>query len=165
VIKSSQKFTAFIALGSNLGDRNANITQAIALLSALQGCRIEKISSVYETEAVNMPIGTPPFLNAVVCMVGVGLDAQGLLEYLQLIEQRDFNRSDKGGNLSRGMDLDLLLYNDDIIQTEHLIVPHPRLHERYFVLAPLAEIAPSQVIPTLGCTVTTLLTAVTKGSS
>lgn len=165
MIKSPQKFIAFIALGSNLGDRAANITRAIVLLSALPGCRVEKASSVYETEAVDMPVGTPPFLNAVVCMAGVGFDSQRLLEHLQLIEQRDFNRSGKGGNLSRGMDLDLLLYNDDVIQTEQLIVPHPRLHERYFVLAPLAEIAPDLVVPTLGSTVAKLLTAVTQGNS
>lgn len=65
MIKSPQKFIAFIALGSNLGDRAANITRAIALLSALPGCRVEKASSVYETEAVHMPVGTPSFFSSI----------------------------------------------------------------------------------------------------
>jgi 2-amino-4-hydroxy-6-hydroxymethyldihydropteridine diphosphokinase len=142
-----------IALGSNLGDRESLLGLAQSrlrlLLSDLQS------SSTYETDPVGVSGHQPKFLNAAV--VGeTTMTARGLLMALQLIE-RDAGRERPFPGAPRTLDLDLLLYGDQIIDEPDLAVPHPRFRERRFVLEPLAEIAPHLKDPVTGKTVAELL--------
>ncbi len=138
-----------IALGSNLGDRRAHLESAVERLRALlSGLRV---SSVLETEPVDVPEPQPPFLNAAV--VGeTTLPPGALLVQLMAIE-RERGRERTGVRSPRTLDLDLILYGDLIVDSPALTVPHPRLHERAFVLVPLAEIAPDVKDPRSGRTI------------
>ncbi len=147
---------AYIALGSNLGDRELNLLQAVSELGRLPGCRVTALSRFYETAAVGMPPGTPQFLNAVL-RLATSLPPGELLDRMLRIEQQRFGRTASPVPVSRRMDLDLLLYGQQVIREPSLTVPHPRLAERRFVLEPLVEIAPDLVEPISGCTVAQLL--------
>jgi 2-amino-4-hydroxy-6-hydroxymethyldihydropteridine diphosphokinase len=131
---------AFIGLGSNLGDRAHNLRQAVKRLAELPDTRVVAESRVIETAPVNAPAGSPPFLNAVV-RVQTGLTPDQLLKGLLAIE-RDMGRDRAGQprNAPRILDLDVLLYGDRVIDQPNLQVPHPRMHEREFVLRPLVEL-------------------------
>src|SRR5262245_20874548 len=129
--------TAYIALGSNLGDRYANLSAAVRRLRAEPGLRVIDRSAVYETAPVNCPPGSGAFLNAVVA-IETDRSPESLLELLRRIE-REGGRVRTELNAPRTLDLDLLLYGDQVINTPDLVVPHPRMHERAFVLVPLAE--------------------------
>ncbi|MCS6864493.1 MAG: 2-amino-4-hydroxy-6-hydroxymethyldihydropteridine diphosphokinase [Gemmataceae bacterium] len=131
---------AYLALGSNLGDRFAQLAAAIRRLRAEPGIRVHAVSSFYATAPVDCPPGSGEFLNAVVA-VETRRSPHDLLQWLLQIE-RQFGRQRGEPNAPRTLDLDLLLYDDNIITSEELTVPHPRMHERAFVLVPLAEIAP-----------------------
>jgi 2-amino-4-hydroxy-6-hydroxymethyldihydropteridine diphosphokinase len=135
---------AFVGLGANLGDPVAQVTQAMADLAALDATRVVRSSSLYRTA----PIGhaaQPEFVNAVV-LLDTGLPPRRLLDALLDIE-RAAGRERSFPNAPRRLDLDLLLYGEQRIDAPGLVVPHPRMHERAFVLAPLAEIAPDAVVP------------------
>lgn len=147
---------AYIALGSNLGDRELNLLRAVSELGRLPGCRVTALSRFYETSPVGMPDGTPSFLNGVL-RLSTGLGPRDLLAELQRIEQQVFGRSASATPVSRRMDLDLLLYGDQLLDEPDLTVPHPRLAQRRFVLQPLAEIAPDLVEPLSGTTISSLL--------
>lgn len=151
----AQNITAYVALGSNLGDRRANLCGAIDALNAHQRIDVAGGSTFIETD----PVGGPPdqgrFLNAVV-KVETTLSPHELHDVLVKIEA-DFGRTRTVPNAPRTLDLDLLLYGDQCINTETLTVPHPRMHQRRFVLEPLAEIAPISRHPVLNQTAAEIL--------
>jgi 3-oxoacyl-[acyl-carrier protein] reductase len=130
--------TAYLALGSNLGDRWANLTAAVRRLRAEPGVRVIATSEVYETAPLDCPPGSGDYLNSVVA-VETDTSPEDLLKLLHRIEHA-FGRVRTEVNAPRTLDLDLLLYGDRVIDTPELVVPHPRMHERDFVLAPLAEL-------------------------
>ena len=138
---------AYIALGSNLGDRAALLASAIGALRATDGVRVTAVSPVYETEPVSgLPQG--PYLNAVVC-IETTLSARALLERQLAIESAAGRRRGPEPGAPRTLDLDLLLYGQHRISEPELVVPHPRLHERAFVLEPLRDIAAELLHPVL----------------
>lgn len=138
---------AYVALGANLADPVAQIRRALGALEAIPDSRLTRRSSLYRTA----PIGIhdqPDFINAV-AEVRTALPAGELLEALFDIEAQ-FGRRRDYHHAPRTLDLDLLLYNDAVIDTPRLTLPHPRVHLRAFVLAPLVEIAPDCTIPRRG---------------
>ncbi|MEP7300916.1 MAG: 2-amino-4-hydroxy-6-hydroxymethyldihydropteridine diphosphokinase [Caldimonas sp.] len=146
---------AFIGLGSNLGDRRATLERAFSAIAALPGTREVARSSLYQSAPLQA--GGGDYLNAVV-EVRTTLAPPALLQALQAIETR-FGRERPFANAPRTLDLDLLLYGTLQCAGAGLVVPHPRLHERAFVLVPLAEIAPGVRVPGRGA-VDALLPAV-----
>jgi len=128
--------TAYIGVGSNVGNRKVNIEKAIELVKAIEGVKFEKSSSIYETESVGC-VAQEKFLNGV-CKLATTLEPFKLLEELKKIE-KILGRKEKGKNLPRTIDLDILLFGDKKISTEDLKIPHPRMHEREFVLKGLRE--------------------------
>ena len=144
--------TCHIGIGSNLGDREANITKSIKLIK--KKCRIAEISSIYETEPVGFK-NQEWFLNCAV-KIQTKLSAEELLDFLQSIEKM-LNKKIKIKNGPRTIDLDILFFNDGIIRKKNLVVPHPRLHKRLFVLKPLGEINPKLKHPLLKKTIKEIL--------
>jgi 2-amino-4-hydroxy-6-hydroxymethyldihydropteridine diphosphokinase len=142
-------------LGSNLGNPTQTVEDAIEALAALRGSLLKAISSLFRTAPVGLS-KQPDFINAVVAL-DTRLGPRELLDELFAVEAR-FGRQRSMKNAPRTLDLDLLLYGDTIMDDPALTLPHPRMHERAFVLAPLAEIAPDLVIPGRG-PVATLLAA------
>ena len=136
----------WIALGANLGDTAAALDAASAALDRLPRTRLLRRSSLYRSAPVDAT--GPDYLNAV-AEIETGLGAEELLAQLHAIEQRQ-GRVRTLRNAPRTLDLDLLLYGDETIATPALTVPHPRLHERAFVLVPLHELAPDLVVPGRG---------------
>jgi 2-amino-4-hydroxy-6-hydroxymethyldihydropteridine diphosphokinase len=146
---------AYIALGSNLGDRRKYLDAAIERLRARSGVAVTKISNYHETDPVGGPAGQSKYLNAV-AQVRTTLEPRALLRTLLAIEA-DMGRVRAERFGPRTIDLDVLLYGVAIINEDDLNVPHPRMHERSFVLAPLVEIAPLAVHPVLQSTAVDLL--------
>ena len=138
---------AYVALGANIGEPVAHLRAAVADLDALPGTRVVARSSLYRSAPVGL-VDQPDFINAVVA-VDTALEALPLLRTLLAIEARH-GRVRSVPNAPRTLDLDLLLYGEAVVGGAELTLPHPRMHERAFVLAPLAEIAPSLVIPGRG---------------
>jgi len=134
----------FLALGSNLGDKEKNILDSLKLLE--ENCVISKLSSLIKTKPVGF-LEQPDFLNGVVGIETV-LTTRELLDHCLAIEKK-LGRMRTIKNGPRTIDLDILFYGDEIIADEDLIIPHPRLQERRFVLEPLAEIAPEFVHPVM----------------
>ena len=130
---------AYVGIGSNLDDPRAQVLKALAELDALPHTRVVKKSSLYRTA----PLGyaeQPDFINAV-ARLETGLPAERLLDALQEIETRH-GRKRSFSNAPRSLDLDILLFGDLVLRTSSLEIPHPRMHERAFVLKPLLEISP-----------------------
>jgi 2-amino-4-hydroxy-6-hydroxymethyldihydropteridine diphosphokinase len=139
---------AYVALGSNLGDRAAHLERALAALRETAGVELLAVSSLHETE----PVGGPPqgpYLNAAAAL-RTRLGPRALLERLQAIEAAAGRRRGPERAAPRTLDLDLIFYGSRRIDEPGLVVPHPRCHQRAFVLAPLREIAPDFVHPGLG---------------
>ncbi len=139
-----QPVTAYLGLGSNLGDRLDHLRQGVELLQSHPAIRITRISSVYETAPVG-PVEQPDFLN-LVAAADTTLSPEELLSVAQEIERRLHRvRTIRWG--PRTLDIDILLYGDRILHREELTIPHPRMEERAFVLIPLLEVAGNLRIP------------------
>lgn len=151
----SNNHAVYVALGSNLGDREANIKKALALLIETPHLFVRRISSFVENPAVGGPDDSPDFLNAAVELTTT-LSPHALMKRLLEIEREMGRTRDKKWE-PRPIDLDLLLFGDQIISDDTLIVPHPLMHERRFVIEPLAEIAPNVVHPTLEIPISIIL--------
>jgi 2-amino-4-hydroxy-6-hydroxymethyldihydropteridine diphosphokinase len=146
--------TVYLSLGSNLANRQANLDMALKLLS--ERMRMGKVSSIYDTE----PLGNtnqPRFLN-LACEVSTRLTPDGLLALAKGIE-RKMGRYSRSGE-PRVIDIDILFYGDKVMDTRDLVIPHPKIEERSFVLVPLAEIAPDLVHPVLKKTIKELNQAI-----
>ncbi|HEY2909944.1 MAG TPA: 2-amino-4-hydroxy-6-hydroxymethyldihydropteridine diphosphokinase [Gemmataceae bacterium] len=152
--------TAWLGLGSNLGDRAATLRAALRRLRAEPGIRLAASSHFYETTPVDCPLGSPSFLNAAAA-VETDRSPDELLRFLHEVE-RQFGRVRTEPNAPRSLDLDLLLYDDRIIDTPELVIPHPRMHERSFVLVPLAEFAGHVVHPVVKQTIQALADSLEK---
>jgi len=149
--------TVYLALGANIGDRRGNLAAALQRLREVM--EIEIISSIYETDPVGY-IDQPRFLN-IVCRGKTWLQAENLLKYAKEIEFA-IGRRPSFRNGPRPIDIDILLYDDLKLEQEHLTIPHPRMRERAFVLAPLSEIAPEVIDPVSGKTAQELLAGVSQ---
>ena len=147
--------TIYLGLGSNLGDRKANLKKALQLLG--QTLSVEQLSSVYETPPVAHE-EQPLFLNAV-CRVATEIGPFQLLSLIKGIEVA-LDRVPSFPNAPRTIDIDILLYGNLVIEAPQLLIPHPRLEERAFVLVPLAEIAPDLIHPVSGRSIQKLASAV-----
>lgn len=139
---------AFIALGANLGNAREALSDAIVRINQEKEIKVTKCSSFYRTDPIDS--SGPDYINAV-AKVQTSLSAPELLQTLLDIE-KEFGRERPAGihNAPRTMDLDLLLYGQEVYQTEFLTLPHPRMHERAFVLVPLCEISSHTLIPGKG---------------
>lgn len=155
--------TAYVGLGSNLGDREGILRSAADAIAALRGISGVRVSALRETAPWGDDSrGQPLYLNGVL-EIRTELPPEDLLRSLQEIEDR-FGRARPYRGAPRTLDLDLLLYGDRVIRTPNLEVPHPRLAERRFVLEPLSELAPDLAVPPSGVPVRSLLAAL-PGSS
>ncbi|HUY28136.1 MAG TPA: 2-amino-4-hydroxy-6-hydroxymethyldihydropteridine diphosphokinase [Candidatus Binataceae bacterium] len=153
---------AFIGIGTNLGDRAVNYREAIVRIAQIPDSRIVRQSSIYETEPVGDLKGA--FLNGVV-EVETEITADVMMRRLLTIERVMGRKRVRGKKLARGkyrpriIDLDLLFFNKETIDTRILTVPHPRLHERLFVLAPMSELAPALIHPKLNKSISEIISA------
>ncbi len=137
---------AFVGLGANLGDARATLEAAFVALAGIERTRLLRRSSIYRSAPIDS--SGPDYLNAV-AELQTALDAQSLLARLQAIEAQH-GRERPYRNAPRTLDLDLLLHDEQVLDTPALVLPHPRLHLRAFVLRPLAELAPDLQVPGRG---------------
>ncbi|MET0626352.1 MAG: 2-amino-4-hydroxy-6-hydroxymethyldihydropteridine diphosphokinase [Pyrinomonadaceae bacterium] len=155
--RGDETVRAYVGMGSNLGDRAGNLLAGVrGMLAANLG--VERLSSVYETDPVGVEEEQPAFLNVVARLCAPLPPPVELLRVLLDVEH-DAGRRRTRPLAPRTLDLDLLLYGDERLETDVLTLPHPRLHQRRFVLAPLAELAPHARHPVLGKTFAELLAA------
>jgi len=158
---ANDEFTphAFIALGANLGDAPATVRRALRRLEALSAAPLLR-SSLWRSSPVDCPPGSPAFVNAVAGLTPPpGETPETLLAKLQALEREFGRRPKQVRNEPRPLDLDLLAFGVETRATPALTLPHPRVHERRFVLAPLAEVAPDLVLPGQTQSVAALLAA------
>ena len=151
--------TVYLGLGSNMGERQNNLEKAMEYLS--QRMRIEKRSSIYDTAPIG-DIDQPRFLN-MACQVATSIPPETLLFLIKGIETK-VGRTAAPRNSPRIIDIDILLYDDRIIDTPDLKIPHPRMTERAFVLMPLAEIAADALHPVKNQTIKDLLKLIREGT-
>lgn len=151
----AEQHQVFLGLGSNLGDRQQNLAQALQLIHSFTV--IQRLSSIYETKPVGY-LDQPDFLN-LVCQATTALSPTTLLQSVKQIEKK-LGRQASFRNAPRVIDVDILIYEDLVLESLNLTIPHPRLAERAFVLVPLAEIAPDLTHPVLKCSIRDLLHSV-----
>lgn len=147
----TEPVTIYLSLGSNMGDREENLDKALDFLT--QRMKTGKVSSIYDTD----PVGNtnqPRFLN-MVCQAFTRMAPDGLLALAKGIESK-MGRSSQSGE-PRPIDIDILLYGEEVLETPELVIPHPRMMQRAFVLVPLSEIAPDLVHPVSGKTIKELM--------
>lgn len=145
---------AYIGLGTNLGDRHRNLERAVELLPS-EGVVVESLSGIYETEPWGFESETS-FLN-MAASLETDIPPEELMKYLLSLEAIMGRIREGRGYRARVIDIDLLFYDNLVIETPHLTLPHPLLHRRYFVLKPLSDIAPGLRHPVLGLTVAEML--------
>jgi 2-amino-4-hydroxy-6-hydroxymethyldihydropteridine diphosphokinase len=150
--------TAVVGLGSNMGDREFFLQEAVSLLSHPNGIRMQALSSIYQTQPLDVPMPQGDYLNQVVVM-HTELSAAGLLERCQSIEGHLGRPADHKAGLPRVIDLDIITYGATVCKREDLTLPHPRYYQRKFVLVPLAEVMPEFRDPVTGETISAMLTA------
>ena len=154
---TSSPAIAFIALGSNLGDSQSVLREAIQQLQAISRQPLVQ-SSLWQTSPVDCPPGSPPFVNAVVALVpGAQETPESLFAKLQAMEKEFGRQPKKVLNEPRPLDLDLIAFGREMRNTPELTLPHPRAHLRRFVLQPLSEIAPRLILPGQAKTIAELL--------
>jgi len=151
--------TAYLSLGSNLGDRESNLQAAVSRLKDLG--KVAAVSSLYETEPVDLA-AQPWFLNCVVALETEKMPKQFMSQLLSIEQSMGRKRLQPKG--PRIIDLDILLFGNSVVDTKGLTIPHPAMHERRFVLEPLAEIAPEQRHPVFKRTVRELRDALPTGT-
>ena len=154
----SEPVVVYLGLGSNMGNRRDNLDKGLQLLSQRE--QVGQVSSIYDTEPVGNP-AQPRFLN-LVCQIYTRLAPMELLTLVKGIESK-LGRTLGESNAPRPIDIDILFYGDQIIENSKLVIPHPRLAERAFVLVPLAELAPELAHPVSGKTIEELLQGLKKG--
>jgi len=149
--------TAYIALGSNLGDRGETLMAAIKMISEIDNVEVQRISQFIETEPVGGPADQGKYYNAV-AQIATTLEPLELLHRLQAVERALGRRRENETRWgARTCDLDILLMDDVVMETDELTIPHPRMQQRLFVLRPLVELAPQVVHPVLNKTARDLL--------
>jgi len=154
---SDEAVEVYLGLGSNMGDRQGNLSRALDLLS--RKLQMGEVSSMYDTEPIGN-VDQPHFLN-MVCQVYTRLAPPALLALAKGIEIK-LGRASGKPNAPRPIDIDILFYGDQVIETPELVIPHPRLMKRAFVLVPLAEVAPNFKHPVFQKTVKELLERITE---
>ena len=148
---------AFIALGSNLGDAPRNVLAAMDRLQRFSADPLLR-SSLWQTSPVDCPPGSPPFINAIIGLVPVACETpESLLTKLLALEKQFGRQSKQVPNEPRPLDLDLIAFGGQTRHSSALVLPHPRAHQRRFVLQPLSEIAPALILPGRAQTVRELL--------
>ena len=144
--------TVYIALGANLGNRQANLRMALRAMTRM--ARVRAVSALYESEPERDP-AQPAYYNAV-CRIETGLEPPALLRFLKGLEYEIGRRPTTAAGAPRPIDLDVLLFDDRVVDSEDLVIPHPRMAARPFVMHPLAEISPDATVPGTSETVKTL---------
>lgn len=147
--------TIYLSLGSNMGDRESFLRQAVHLLGSMAGLKLLARSSIYQSAPIDCPEGTPDFLNMVVKM-DCTLSPEQLLDGTERLE-REMGREMKGDNSVRAIDIDIILFGEQTFNNDRLTIPHPRMTQRAFVLMPICEISPRLNEPVTGAALSDLL--------
>ena len=152
--------TAYIGIGSNLGDPEKNCLEAVDRIGRIPGCKATRVSRLYRTEPVGVD-GQEYYVNCV-AEISTGISAKRLMKKMLAIE-KDMGRVREGGRWqARIIDLDILLFGRELIHEDNLTVPHPLMHRRRFVMVPMADLAPDLIHPSIGKSMSVLLQEIPK---